>query len=392
MFFCLAPFLTSQTASADDYVSVWQKCETAIRTGYYARQSRKDEIESRFARYDPLMKSVKSHQEFDALMDKMIAEFKDSHFDFLTDQEQGYYMMDGFRGDSALEMPHIGAWFRKVKDGYQVQMLLEGMPAAAAGMRKGDIVQSVNDQPFSPITSLAPFVGKDVVVKFSRPAPQEKAMPYLRMSATVSVRKQKAFEMFLESSRKSVRVIDYEGKKIGYMHLWTMSSDSFRDAVQQAMSGPLANTDAMIFDIRDGFGGRPEGFGDPFFRPDTQIEWKFAENSTGMKQQFGYGRPLAVLINEGSRSAKEVFSAIIKKSGRGILVGNTTGGFVLGTGPNRVVDWAYLELPMVDVIVNGERLEGKGVTPDIKLPAEFAPDGSDAHLAAALKALREKLR
>ena len=106
-----------------------------------------------------------------------------------------------------------------------------------------------------------------------------------------------------------------------------------------------------------------------------------------MKQLFGYGRPLVVLINGGSRSAKEVFSAIIKKSGRGKLIGQTTAGHVLGTFPQRIADWAYLEIPMVDVKVDGTRIEGSGVKPDIEVTPEYAPDGTDRVLQEALRQL-----
>ncbi len=381
------PFLVSLLGapqSADDYAAVWDKCANAIKTTYYARASRKQEMEARLERFAPIAKIAKNRDEFDAIMDKMIEEFKDSHFDFFTDHEQGYYMMDGFRGSGAAEMPHIGAWFKKQKDGYAIQMLLEGMPAAAAGLRKGDVVKTVDGAPFSPIESLQSKVDKEVTLGCVRGG-----KPF---DVKVTVRKQKAWEMFLEASRNSVRVIEYEGKKIGYMHLWTMVSEDFKSALASAVYGPLRDTDGMILDIRDGFGGRPEGFGDPFFRPDSTIGWKFSETSPPSVELFGYGRPMALIINEGSRSAKEVFSAIIKKSGRAVLVGHTTGGFVLGTGPNRVSEWAYLEIPMVDVLVNGERLEGKGVPPDIPVAKEIGDDGTDLHLQAALKAVRTKIK
>jgi carboxyl-terminal processing protease len=143
----------------------------------------------------------------------------------------------------------------------------------------------------------------------------------------------------------------------------------------------------MILDIRDGFGGRPEGYGDPFFRPEANLDWVYGAGGANMKELFGYGRPLVVLINGGSRSAKEVFSAIIKKSKRAKLVGQTTAGNVLGTFPMRVADWAYLEIPMVDVKIDGKRLEGSGVEPDIRVEPEFDATGTDRVLEEGLKLL-----
>src|SRR5262249_40606869 len=148
------------------------------------------------------------------------------------------------------------------------------------------------------------------------------------MDKTVDVSSAKGTNLFLEATRNSVKTIVFGGKKIGYIHLWTMINDDFRNALSNAVYGRLKDTSGLILDIRDRFGGRPEGFGDPFFRPEMNLEWKFSP-SAGQKQLFGYQRPLVVLINEGSRSAKEVFSQIIKKSHRATLVGTTTAGNVL---------------------------------------------------------------
>ena len=64
---------------------------------------------------------------------------------------------------------------------------------------------------------------------------------------------------------------------------------------------------------------------------------------------------------------------------------------MLGTSPFRLNDWSYLEIPIVDVIVDGVRIEGKGVEPDVKLPRESDEAGNDLHIQAALDLLGRKL-
>ena len=126
-------------------------------------------------------------------------------------------------------------------------------------------------------------------------------------------------------------------------------------------------------------------YADPFFRPGINIEWRFGSN--GFVQSFGYAKPLVVIIDKGSRSAKEVLAYILKKSGRATLVGERTGGNVLGTFPFWIGDWAILEIPMIDVIVDGVRLEGVGVEPHVAVIDEFDADGNDLFLARALEIL-----
>jgi carboxyl-terminal processing protease len=366
----------AQNGKSVDFKAMWNRVETAISSRYYARSTRKEEMEKLFDKYEPKASEARSKEEFSAAINAMIKDFGDSHFDFLTTEDQGFYTFKSLMDQNIPDSPHIGAWFKKGADGYTVQMVLNGMPAEGADIRKGDLIVSVNGKPFAPITPLSDLIGKRATLKVKRKGQM--------LDKSLDVSSSKGMNLFLEATRNSVKVIEHEGKKIGYIHLWTMANDDFRNALSNAVYGRLKDTDGFILDIRDGFGGRPEGFGDPFFRPEANLEWKFG-SASGMKQLFGYQRPLVVLINEGSRSAKEVFSHIIKKSKRGTLVGTTTAGHVLGTSPMALDDWAMLEIPMVDVIADGVRLEGKGVSPDIEVRPEFDEAGKDLHLAKGLE-------
>lgn len=370
----------AQGATADDFGKMWDTVSSGIKRTFYAAKAREAEMNRLFDKYKPLASAAKSRSEFTKIVNDMIAEFKDSHFAMYDMEDQGYYVMDSLvRQSNATPMPNIGAYFRPGPDGYTVGMVLNGGEAEKADIRKGDIVLTANGQPFRPVDSL----NGDGVVTLS----------ILREGKTLQKKvkpgKQIALDMFLDATRKSVRVISDRGHKIGYMHVWTLASEGFKSAISGAvLNNPeVSKTDAFILDLRDGFGGRPEGYADPFFRPDATLSWKYPTFTNN--ESFGYARPLIVLINGGSRSAKEVLSQILKDSHRAILVGSTTAGNVLGTFPTPVSSWAYLEVPMVDLSVNGKRLEAVGCTPDVAVPQEFDADGHDLYIEKALELLKD---
>lgn len=376
-----ATALFQAAPASDDFSQLYDRVTGAIRSRYYARQAQKDRMESILTKSEAAARAAKSRAEFDAILDRMIAEFDDSHFDFFTEDEQGYYAMDGLISNQPKDMPNIGVWFKPAKNGYEARMVLENGPAWKAGVRKHDVIEKINGKPFTPVSSLREYVDKKAKLTINRGGKV--------LEVDCDVVKGSAMEMFVDASRDSVKIIEVDGKKIGYVHLWTMANDKFRNVLSSAVYGKLKDTDAFILDIRDGFGGRPEGFGDPFFRPDVVIETKFGAAS--QKSIFGYQRPLAVLINDGSRSAKEVFAAVMKHSKRATLIGSTTAGDVLGTSPMKIADWAYLEIPMVDMTVNGQRLEDVGVAPDIEVANEFDAEGNDLVISAAQKHLLSKI-
>lgn len=377
-----ALLILAATQAQIDFAKSWDQAAGSIRRMYYARDSRKAEMEGLLSRYEPKAKAAKSKTEFRDVVNAMIADFKDSHFALLTDEDQGYYSFDSILNKEPAPMPHVGAWFKQGADGYTVQMVIDGGEAEKADLRKGDFVVSVDGKPFTPIGSLRDKVDKQVTFSVRR--------GNQTLSKTLSVKSESAKKMFLDGTRSSARVIEQGGKSFGYVHLWTMVDEDQKTALHNLVNGRFRDTDAMILDIRDGFGGRPEGYGDPFFRPAVDLEWKFGPSMT-QKQAFGYGKPLILITNGGSRSAKEVFSYVMKKSGRATLVGSTTSGHVLGTTPMRLNEWAFLEIPIVDVITDGMRLEGKGVTPDIPVPAEFDGEGKDLYLAKAIEVATSKV-
>ncbi len=374
--------LTLQGASAPqtiDSTDAWNKLSKAIQDTYYARKAREQEMDNRLKEYAPLAEATHTKAEFRDVAEKMIAEFKDSHFDFYSDEDQGYYLMDGF-GKSPASMPEIGAWFKRTGDVYTVQMVLEGMPAADSDIRKGDVVTEADGKPFQPVLSLQQDLGKSADLTILRAGQS--------LHKQVKVASEPAIDMFLDATMNSARVINDGKKKIGYVHLWAQISDKFSSALSRMVYGTFKDTDAMILDLRDGFGGRPENYSDPFFRPGIHLDWKFSGGET--PQLFGYDRPLVVLINGGSRSAKEVLAYIFKKSRRAVLMGSNTAGNVLGTTPRRLTPWAYVEIPIAEVYADGIRLEGRGVAPDIALPQEIDSTGKDLYLAAALNYLKGK--
>ena len=101
--------------------------------------------------------------------------------------------------------------------------------------------------------------------------------------------------------------------------------------------------------------------------------------------------PVAVLVDQGSRSAAEMTPAAIQEARRGVVVGEKTGGSVLIAQETNLPDGGRLTLSRADfVTAGGIRLEKRGVTPDIAAPRSVAQRraGDDPTLEAAIAALR----
>lgn len=359
-----------------DYKQAWTKITHDIEARYYNIKARQSAIDGWIKEAGPEVEAAKTDAQFDAAVEKFIHKFGDSHFDCYTPEEQGYYLFDSLsKGDKAKPMPNCGAYFFPDSNGWLVGFVVNGTTGSDAGIRQGDIIQTANDQPFQPVVSFQGQEGKQVTLKGLRDGKP--------ITFTVTPSDDRPLDQFLEGTRESAKVINVGGLKIGYIHLWTQANPSFAAALQAAVLGSLYNTDAMILDDRSGYGGRPEQYPNPFFLPAVDFKWQGSR--FGYTQHLGYNKPLVLLTDKYSRSAKEMFSDVMKISGRAVLVGQTTAGNVLGTSPDYIAPWCWLEMPIINVFVDGKRLEGVGVSPNIPVPAGFDAKGNDITLQAGIK-------
>ena len=100
-----------------------------------------------------------------------------------------------------------------------------------------------------------------------------------------------------------------------------------------------------------------------------------------------------VLTDGSTASAAEIFAHVLQYYKRATVVGRRTGGWVLLSFDYALPDGGRLVVPEQDYLgLAGQRLEGRGVTPDVVVPAPSLADlraGRDPDLEAALTLLRQ---
>ncbi len=88
-----------------------------------------------------------------------------------------------------------------------------------------------------------------------------------------------------------------------------------------------------------------------------------------------YVGPMAILIDHGSGSAAELFSAYVHHNREVTLIGRNTSGSVIGAMWCKLKKGYRLLYPMEELLLpNGSRIEGVGVIPDVELTIEETVD------------------
>ena len=260
----------------------------------------------------------------------------------------------------------------------------DGGPAARAGLLSGDEVVAVDGAPFTGLAAFADKAGATVKVSVRR-APG--TAPF---DVEVAVEWLKPSPLFLDAIRDSARIVERDGFRLGYLRLWSWTERETRDVVEAALAGPLADADGLILDLRSRWGGAPADAADSFIGGGPDMTMTFRNGTTDLVHAR-WRKAIVAIVDRGTRSGMEILAHALKAGGVR-LVGETTAGAVLAGRGFLLPDDSLLIVAVADVSVDGQRLEGVGVAPDIAVPFDirFAA-GADPQLDAAAAELVRSL-
>ena len=269
---------------------------------------------------------------------------------------------------------------------------VEGGPAAAAGIRPGDVIFAIDGLGVGPAdladtsTRLRGEPGSQVSLGIRRPGERH------------------AFTLVL--SRSEIELASVRGERLGgdtaYLRITQFTDETPAElaaelAALRAEGGELR---ALVLDLRDNPGGVLEAaieVSDAFLdsglilAADGRAEDArfLAEARPG---DLARGLPMSVLVNKGSASAAEIVAGALQDHGRALIVGETT----FGKGSVQTIiplsDGRAIKLTTSRYYTpSGRSIHASGIRPDLVVPAG-SDEGSDPQLAAALRALvREPL-
>ena len=375
-----------------DFDQVWE----LVRDRFYDPHLNGLDWEEQRARFRPDAASARSREDAAVAINAMLAKLGASHTHFYTPEDPAYYQLaDIFVG--ALEhrglervfprgevsYPGIGVFTEIDNQGRTfVTGVIEGAPAHQAGVLLGDEIVSADSRPFRPVSSFRGKVGSPVALEIRR------ASGVAPIAIRVSPADLHPNEMFLRGLKASARVIVAGEARIGYVHVWSYASRRIQSALEDLMSeGPLKDADALVWDLRGGWGGAQPEYLDLFNPRAPTMQVKGRDGETGFVD-VKWRKPVAALINEGTRSGKEVLAYGFKEYRLGELVGHRTEGAVLAATAFLIGDDGLLLLAVEDVLVDGQRLEGVGVTPTIEVPFDWHyAAGGDPQLDRAVQVL-----
>jgi carboxyl-terminal processing protease len=382
---------TAEPNSRDADVPVFEEVQRLVAERFYDPHFNGHDWAAIGERYRPLVLAAPP-EERSAVISRMLAELGASHTAFLTRADPAYYdIADIFSGVLRRELPRV---FPNGEVGYDgigiltkrsagrsfVLGILAGRSAEHSGLLTGDEIVAADGLPFDPVASFAGKAGRSVTLTIRRYAEG----PLSEITVPPELIHPNA--AYLEAIKRSARIIEAGPRKIGVMRLWTFGRRDNERAFEEALAtGPLKDADALVWDLRGGWGGQADPDELAIFDPRGPVMTTINRAGETHQVNVRWKKPVVLLIDGGTRSVKEILAYGFKKYGFGPVVGTRSKGDVLAARAFMLNDGSILELPVDDVRVDGERLEGVGVTPTVEVPftLEYSA-GADPQLDRAL--------
>jgi tricorn protease len=369
----------------EEYAEMFVQCWRALDDTFYDAKHHGADWNAVRAKYQPLMAHVAQKEDLYALVSLMLGELNASHLGIsgklpLPDE----YTADlGLLFDQTYRGP-----------GLKIAEVLKRGPADKRGLniKPGDIILAIDGTDLTDKVNVSQLLnnktGEGVDLDVTANPKNPKATRHVEVIAASRDRiSQLMYERWVQANEDAVA--KSSGGKVGYIHIPSMD-DAGLEIFMRSMYSDDFDKDAIVIDVRYNGGG---------FTHDQVLNYLSGKEHTFFRQRDGgegmvlrsdqrrWTKPLVVMTNNRSYSDAEIFPHAFRAMGLGKIVGQATGGLVIGTNTTYLIDGSAFRLPRTGVFTNkGVNMERHGVIPDVAVemnPVDWAK-GIDTQLLKAV--------
>lgn len=286
----------------------------------------------------------------------------------LGDVYSRYYTADEYAQETASTdgaYAGIGVSIQKNKNGgVQIAECYEGGPGAEAGLQTGDVITAIND------TDVTDMELSDVVSIIRENKDKTIVLTVLRENEDSS-REISVDVTDVELPSVSGEMLDESTGYIQITQFTGVTPQQYKDTFAELKDKGM---ERLVIDLRDNPGGLLTSVCDILreILPEGLIV--YTEDKYGNREEEtcdGKNKldmPLAVLVNENSASASEIFAGAVQDHGVGTIVGTTTYGKGVVQELRQLSDGSAVKLTVSNYYTpNGNSINKVGIKPDVEV-------------------------
>ena len=397
------------TETREGRLAVFDDAWSTINERYYDSRFHGLDWEVQKANFRGPAAEARSSQELYAVLRRMIASLGDSHTRIYPPEEKFDWWRPRFVS--------VGISVKEVEGRPTVAQVQTSSEAERAGLRAGDIIESVNGK--SALTLVNNKLATTGLPSTSATTARFRAFASLLdgpagSSVEIRWRGKKGKERVAHLSRAwqqrelELRVRRESGYAVIEIDAFTKPIAA---AFARALKEKMAGAQGVILDLRNNGGGDTEAMTDIAsavvgagsslgqFTERSNYSFRIFTRSKSLltpERISAINLPMVVLTSERTASAAEIFVAALKTYGRARVIGSETCGCVLAIRTRHSLpDGGLLDVSELDYrTAGGVRLEGQGVKPDetVLIQRSDLYSGRDRALDMAIKLLGTSIK
>ena len=281
----------------------------------------------------------------------------------------------------------IGAEIQQLVETGEIKILevYKDSPAEKAGLQKDDIIFKVNGEEIKGMTAA------DVSSRVKGETGTKVDLTIKRGEEIIDVTLTRGS---VDIPSVTSEIIEKNNKTIGYIYVSVFAENTDSQFKAEVEKLEKDHIDSLIIDLRQNSGGHLKTVTNMismFIKKDEVIyKLKTKDNVEEFKDQTDEHRtyPIAIVIDNGSASASEVFTAALKEKYGATIVGEKSFGkgkvqkaYNLSNGA--MIKYTYQEWLTPD----GNYIDEQGIEPNIKV--EYSIKNGDKYDSQVLKAIEE---
>ncbi len=246
---------------------------------------------------------------------------------------------------------------------------IDDTPAYRAGIQAGDYVTHID--------------GESVMgISLNEAVKKMRGKPGTKIKLTISRKDKEPFDVKIKRDIIRVQPVKYEAKgDIGYIRILTFSdhtTEKVHEAIQK-LSAEIGQDKLIgyVVDVRNNPGGlltEAIGVVDTFLTKGEIVSTHSRDAAEDMsfsakEDDLTNGKPLVVMINEGSASASEIVAGALQDHRRALVVGLKSFGKGSVQSLREIPGFGGIKMTTARYYTpSGKSIQAKGIEPDVVIP------------------------
>jgi len=367
------------------FAQLWRN----YKRGFYDPNMHARDWDAIRARYERLMPSVGTSEEFGILMNRMVGELESSHSEISAAATQG------FAGPST---PRLGFMidYTWQGPGIRVADVPENAPAdyPSTRIKPGEYIMEINGEDVLPNELLYKQISnkpQDFTFLVNDEPIKEGARIVKYSVMNSGSWNDLLYWNMIEKNRAKVKA--QSNDRLAYIRIYAMGAED-QAKFEREVYDRIVGKEGLIIDVRGNRGGNVS---------DTLISWLLRRPHEYVKARDGeiqqvpdrtWAKPIIVLSDQQSYSNGECFTTSIRANKLGKVVGMPTPGYVIWTYSMGLVDGTSARMPLKGAWrMDGSPTENSGEQPDIRVEytAEDYRLGRDPQLDVAIEEILKEI-